>query len=112
MSDTPLYDFNDIVYLRESAALGFIEPVRIAGISKVANTWTYTISMSVSQPTPVSHYGDRIHRVQGSVLYFTEEEFVLLCDALELAEANAQKQLDNLQAQRASLCDTEPTVSP
>ena len=113
MSDTPLYNVDDVVYLRESAALGFLEPVRIAGISKTTSTtWVYTIKMGAGQPTAVSHYGDRIHMVRGSVVYFTEDEFVLLCDAFEMAEVNAQKQLDNIKAQRAILCASEPTANP
>jgi hypothetical protein len=111
MSSTPLYDEGDVVYLKESAALGFLEPARISAIFKRNGQWLYTVKMGAGDPNPVAHYGDRIHMVRGSVVYFTEDEFVLLCDALDLAEANAQKQLDNIQSQKAILCATEPTSS-
>ena len=111
MSSTPLYDEGDVVYLKESAALGFLEPARISSIFKKNNQWLYTVKMGASEPTSVAHYGDRIHMVSGSVVYFTEDEFVLLCDALDLAEANAKKQLIGIQSQKAILCATEPTSS-
>ena len=108
MSEAPLFNIGDIVYLRESAALGYLEAVRISGITKTRVGWIYTVSARTPGPIAVAHHGDRINSVAGSVLYFTESEFVLVCDALDLAEANVKRQLDKIQAQKASLC-VEPT---
>ena len=107
--ETPLYDIDEVVYLKESAALGFLEAMRISGISRTKGEWIYSVAARAPGPTAVSHHGDRITAVQGMILYFNESEFVLLCDALALAEANAQRQLTKLQAQRANLC-VEPTA--
>lgn len=109
MIEAPLYDVGDVVYLRESAALGFLEAVRISGVMRAKGTWMYSVSARAPGPTAVTHHGDRINSVAAMILYFTESEFVPVCDALALAEANAQRQLQRLQAQRASLC-VEPTA--
>jgi hypothetical protein len=110
-TNPPLYDVNDTVYFKESAALGHLEAVTISGVLARGNTWLYTIHASRGQPTAVAHYGDRKTMTQGAVLYFSEDELILLCDALDLAEANAQAQLDRIQAQRAAMCsDDEPTA--
>jgi hypothetical protein len=99
-----LYDVGEVVYLRESAALGFLEAVRISGAMRQNGRWLYSVTARPAGPTAVAHHGDRITAVHGMILYFTESEFVTHCDALSLAEANAQRQLQQLQAQRTSLC--------
>lgn len=98
------YDIGDVVYLKESAALGFLEAVRISGIYKRDNGWVYTVSARSSNPSAADHYGDHASVVLGSVMYFTIDEFIPLCDALDLIEANLQRQLSNVQSQRSSLC--------
>lgn len=105
----PTYDVGDIAYLRESAALGFIEAVRITGVHKYNNEWVYTVGSRVANPQHEAVYGDRISQVHAQTLYFSENELVTLCDALALAEANALNNLQRIQAQRLSICPTEPT---
>jgi hypothetical protein len=110
MIDPPLYSPGDILYLRESAALGFLEAVQVSGLTYGPNGWIYTIAARAGQPTAPSHRGDRITAVQGMVLYFSEDEFVPVCDAQALVEANLQAQLDRIQAQRAALCPDDVTA--
>lgn len=100
----PKYNFGDVVYLKESAALGFLEAMRISGVHLGQSGWMYTVDVSQRQPQAASFYGDRRSFVHHTKLYFTEDEFVVLCDALLLAETNAQLTLDRLRAQRAALC--------
>lgn len=104
MATQPLYDLNDVVYLKESAALGFLEAVTIGGIRLTSEGWSYTIKARASLPQAPSFMGDRISAVHGATLYFSEDEFVDKCDALALVEANLQRQLDRVQAQRESAC--------
>lgn len=103
MSQAPEFNVNDVVYLRESAALGHIEAVKISGILKSAGQWLYTVhSRAVPQRT---HYGDRVSLSHGQMMYFSASEFTTLCEALDLAEANARRILEKVQAQRATLCE-------
>jgi hypothetical protein len=104
MISRPLYEPGDIVYLRESAALGFLEAVQISTLMYGPNGWVYTTRSRAGQPTALSHYGDRASLVNGVTLYFSEDEFVTVCDAQLLVEANLQAQLDRIRSQRSSQC--------
>ena len=100
----PKYDLNQVVYFRESAALGHLEPVVVSGIAYFNGKWIYTIRANRALPVPVSQYGDRVNLTNGALLQFTEDELVILCDALVLAEANATNTLRRIQLQRVNLC--------
>jgi hypothetical protein len=102
--EAPTYSPGDVVYLRESAALGFLEAVQISGLVYSNGMWLYSIQAKVGNPQAPATYGDRITAVHGKTIFFTQNELVDVCEALRLAEANAQRNLDRLQAQRASLC--------
>jgi len=101
---TPKYEPNDVVYLRESAAIGHLEAVTISGLSYYNGAWIYTIRAGRLLPTPVAQYGDRISMVNGQTIQFSESELIPICEALALAEANATAQLLRIQVQRAGLC--------
>ena len=103
--DAPAYEPGDTVYLKESAAIGFLEAVVISGVSWGNDQWLYSVRTGISQPWGASHYGDKILLVNGAKLLFSEEEFVPLCTALDLAEANLQRQLADIQRRRAALCE-------
>lgn len=105
----PLYNIGDILYLRESAALGFLEVAKVSGVTLSPQGWIYATEARAGIPRSPSHMGDRITAVQGMILYFSEDEFVVQCDAMALVEANLAAQLTRIQAQRASVC-AEPTA--
>lgn len=106
MKTNPKYTVGDSVYLKESAALGFLEAVLISGVHLGQNGWMYSIDVNIQRPAPIAQYGDRKSLVNTATLFFSEEEFVELCDALTLAEVNAQLALNRLKAQRQALCPT------
>jgi len=110
MIAAPTYDTNDVVYLRESAAIGRIEAARISGVVRGKESWLYTITFGASSPTAPAIRGDRIGHVVPKTVFYSEDELISLCEALEIAEAQAQSALDLIQAQRASLC-TETDVT-
>jgi len=103
-SNGPRYKVNDVVYLRESAAIGFLEAVIISGVTWGSNQWLYSVRAGISQRN-ATHYGDKVSFVNGAQLLFTEEEFIPLCTALDLIEANLQRQLADIQRRKASLCE-------
>ena len=100
----PVYDIGQVVYLRESAAMGFLEAVKISGLYKTNAGWTYTIESRSAQPSAAATYGDRISFANNSTLYLSEGEFVTVCEALDLAEAYALRLLQSIQAKKQSLC--------
>lgn len=103
----PAYEVGDVVYLRESAAIGHLEAVRISGIMRNGASWLYSVSASLSSPLHASHYGDKILHVNSKLLHFTEAEFVTKCEALSLARDNVSAMLDNLDAQIANQCEED-----
>lgn len=100
----PSYSVGDVVYLRESAGLGFLEAVRISEVRSRSSEWIYSIQARASQPNSVS-YGDRISHVNGQVLYFSESELISQCEALTIMEAAVSANLIKIQQMKTNLCD-------
>ena len=99
----PKYNINEVVYFRESAAIGHLEAVTVSGI--VYNgQWIYAIRAGVLMPISPAQHGDRVSMVNAKTIMFTENELITLCEALTLAEANATIALTNIQRQKANLC--------
>lgn len=102
MAQAPLYNQGDTVYLRDSAALGFLEAYIVHTIThRPDGLIVYSLSTHLKPPAANMTMGDRN---TGRVLHpltFFEHELVSYCDALALAVANTQKQLAKLQAQQA-----------
>jgi hypothetical protein len=103
----PLYRINDIVYLRESAAIGSIEALRITDVSSYQNTWVYKVASSINSPRAPSTFGDRISHVTGAVLYYTQSEFCDLCTALNIAKDVLEKRLQVIEDQISIYFGTE-----
>lgn len=101
----PKYQYGEVVYLRESAAIGSLEAVKIGGVHQGQGGWLYSLNVAVGQ---VGHL-DRRSNVGTQVLYYTEDEFLPLCDALVLVEANAKAAYDRAKAQRQAYCPDNPT---
>jgi hypothetical protein len=102
--NNPTYTINDVVYLKESAARGFLEAVRISSINLGQSGWIYTVNFNASRPINSPTYGDRIVFNQGAAVYYTESEFVNHCQALSLALAYHQAAVNKLSAQLEALC--------
>ena len=104
----PIFNVNDVVYLRESAALGFLEALKIGEIrsSSDDSAWLYGMAVKTTGIQVPAQFGDRIGLAPEAVLYFTEDELVTVCDALILSEENLKRQLASIQLQKSSLCDT------
>ncbi len=108
MIANPKYDVDAIVYFREAAAIGSLEAVRISGVHRNNFGWVYSISTTLSPPSP-GVFLDRRSHVNTEILFFSEDEFVDYCGALELAEDKAKRHLDYVQAQKNLHCPSSPT---
>lgn len=102
--NSPTYNINDVVYLKESAAKGFLEAVRIAGVSLGRSGWIYTVSFNASRPINSPTYGDRIVSNTSSAVYYTADEFLDHCSALTLMLNYHQSAVDKITAQIEALC--------
>lgn len=100
----PKYKPNDVVYLRESAAIGHLEPVVISGLAYYADKWIYTIRAGRASPISQATYGDRNSMVNAQSLQYDERELITICEALQLAESCAAKNLQWIRDQQATHC--------
>ena len=106
--ELPKYQENDVVYFKESAAIGFLEAVVISSMTRRSGQWLYSVVYKVSQPSAPAQYGDMRSSIHGKELFYTEDELISVCEALDLAERNAERNLARIKAQRQSMCP-EPT---
>ena len=112
MATAPTYSINDVVYLRSSAARGFIEAVRISGITQNATSggWLYQIRIE-SKPPIGQTVGDYVDLKKELDFYLTEDELINFCAAAALVEQQLTRRLARIQAKRDELCsDTSGTT--
>jgi len=94
--NAPLYEIGQKLYLRESAALGYLEAVQITGITLGEHSaWLYSYAQEVGQQQG-STYGDRRSLVFGKIIYLDESELVDYCTALGLVKANLQARMNEI----------------
>jgi hypothetical protein len=106
---TPKFEFEAIAYFKESAALGFIEAVRINGVHLGKNGWMYSINMSLSPPT-AGFFTERRSMVNTQIIYYSEDELLTECEAFTLATESARLNYVRLDAQKQVLCPDDPTA--
>lgn len=96
-----MYNIGDAVYLRDSAAIGFLECYAVSQIHILpGNDVVYELSSSFVAPTTTPLFGDRVtHRVR-PVLNFRESELITKNDAIDLAKSALEIQLAALESLR------------
>lgn len=104
-ANTPKYAIDEVIYLRESAMLGFIESYKIDGIEfdNRIKQWIYKIQIRQRGPSPNTII-DRADLRHFEVLRFREDELMTFCDAIDIAISKAEERLSRLIAARASKC--------
>lgn len=107
MAATPKYNVDDVVYIRASAKIGFLESYRISGITQARkNKWSYQVKF-VPYSGNTATLGDAITATGKLVvgeIYFAEEELLTLCEALDLQIENLNRRLAAAIAMRTSQC--------
>jgi len=103
---TPAFDIGDVVYLKSSAEIGFIEATRISNIGY--NTLTklpmYLISRQPKPPQEAT-VGDQVDLKSDLDYWLTEDELLVYCDALDMAITAQEAQLAKLRARRDAQCN-------
>lgn len=94
-----LYNTNDIVFIKQSADSGFLEPVRIVSVHKNNTTWVYEISRQ-NKGRPEVTFGERIYFPYNTAnpIYMTESNLISKSTALTLAKAYLTERLQQLEA--------------
>jgi hypothetical protein len=92
----PKYKVDDVVYFRSSAVIGFLETAKISGMQSYQGQWIYTIYAGGPSVVPNSTYGDRKSLLDKSTMYFSESEFITLCEALPMMKAHLEDRLNKV----------------
>jgi hypothetical protein len=99
MANAPIYNIGQTVYLKESAALGFLEAYIIKNMAYEPNgRLIYTLVTSLKSPAAVQTIGDRVTGQLALPIRFYEEDLIEYRVALETCIANLQNQLTHLQS--------------
>lgn len=110
----PRFEIGGRIYLRESAVRGFLESYLISQVyMDAALQWKYIIAVPPRPPTGGTTVGDR-NTLQGTQKLdaeFFEDELIVYCEALVLAESNALAAYNNLHALRVAGCASEEAGS-
>ena len=102
---TPKYQMHDIVYLAESAKVGFLESYEVAGIQfDGTSEWLYKIKVPLRPPIGNATYGDRITLHNTVDFQLKESELIEYCDAIDLALVAARINLNRLVQLKSLHC--------
>jgi len=108
----PIYQVEDVIYLAESAKLGFIESYQVSGVRQsAAGAWFYRISIASRPPNSNATFGDRITLRKSIDFELAESELITYCEAVDFAVVYATNILAQLQALKLAHCtdDTDET---
>ena len=91
------FSVNDIVYIKSSAARGFLESYRISAIYNDGFQWVYRFEVAKRTPH-VASVGWTNTLTHDSVFELAAEELCDFCDAVLLAEQYFTSKLAEIQA--------------
>lgn len=102
----PLHRRDDVVFLKESALLGKLESYKIISLKQTQDgRWVYQVDIG-KKPPDRGLIGDSFDgRIQESSIYFTEIDFVSLCEALDIITSRLTRQIASLQQRMAARCE-------
>lgn len=95
----PLYSVGDRPYLKESAALGFLEACPIGSVHNTGNQWTYSMLATGRRDPSMPLFGERITHREDNVRYYSEDELVSEYQALVLARGYLTQRLADINSQ-------------
>jgi hypothetical protein len=98
------FSIGDTVYIRASAALGFIEGYKIVTVHQdpTYKNFTYTIDLTnTTLKAGLPRYKDN--------LFFRERELLTLCQSLDMAISALNRKLAILVSKKESLCNNDTT---
>ena len=100
----PKYGINEIVYFKESAMMGHIEPqiIKYAAYDPGTNKMWYSFVFRKSQPTTQT-VGDAIDLKSSVVIRIPEEDLITFKEALEIKRNYLVSELQKVEARLSEL---------
>ena len=112
MTSQPLYQVDQEVYVRSSAARGMVESLFISGVYQRGTGWMYTIRTGRRAPYSPHIYGNQQDLALSGTLYLSEDELILKCQAYHMAEVQAKLAYLRVRNMRLSYCPDAPETYP
>lgn len=108
--NTPLYSIDDVVYLRESAGIGFIEAYSVAAVSyDVSGNVIYKLRTGVRPPNNPATIGELSSGLHFLPLLVLESQLVTYCEAVDMAIAVEELKLAELRRYKDANCSSDGT---
>jgi hypothetical protein len=112
----PKFGINEVVYPRESAVKGFIEPITIAQIflNRARNEYEYRFRKGAQplqivfidgRPAPIPVPPSKLEDLSPVILL--EHEMLTFCEAMDLVEAFLAREVVSAEAQFETVCGNE-----
>jgi hypothetical protein len=102
----PQFKIGDLIYLKSSAQIGFLESYRITEVFQVMkDRWLYKIAIEKNPPTSQT-VGDRIDLKTYADLIFDESELLTYCEAQELVVISLERRLTVERARLTARCQS------
>lgn len=91
---SPTYEVGNEVYIRQSAAIGFLEKMRVHSIVSDPNGgWAYGFLSLPSVGNSIPSLTDQINYQVDRLIFLNDNELVSYCTALNMAKAYFETQL-------------------
>jgi hypothetical protein len=98
------FNVGDLVYLRSSAQIGFLESYRVTEVFQaVRNRWLYRVDIDQKPPSSQT-VGDQIDLKSGTRLIFDEDELLVFCEAQTIIVDFLRRRLTAEQARLDARC--------
>jgi hypothetical protein len=105
MPNAPLYNIGDIIYLKESAAIGKLESYRIDNIifDSSVSLWMYQVDVR-QRGSESRTVLDAYNLSQRRILFFKEPEVGTFCDVIDTAITAHENRLTLLNFKANGVC--------
>jgi len=111
-SNDARFSLNDIVYIKASADLGFLETHKVIEIHRAPDTAEYIYRLDLDGatiPTAPLRNAQAV-KWEWPVIYFRERELISQCEALNLLLAALDRKMARLLNIKLTLCPADPTT--
>lgn len=105
---SPRFTVDDIVWIRQSAKIGFMEFYKITNVNRVPNSrhWKYELNIR-GDLRDRDFYGNLtlgFNKTNTQRLIFNESELITECEAIDLAIAYLNRKISDMAADYAAVC--------
>lgn len=109
----PRFDLNNVVHIKASAEIGFLETHKVIEIHRAPDTAEYIYRLDTDGAKIATNplFSVSAPKSEWPVLYFRERELISECEALNIVMAALERKIARLLAIKLALCTHNPSGS-